>query len=622
VTFPGTAAITNTGGGTVNNILYGRYNPSTNAFTWVREVENSVPASADDVGTGIVSNGAGAIYVTGYFRNVASFPTASTALTLTSANLDDPFLVKIDGATGNAFLAGQGSGDDPTTNDRSNGVAFSTGKVWITGQYAGGLTFSPLTALASSGDGQDIFIAALADPPTITTHPSASTACSGLAVSFTVAAAGTGLTYQWQEATNSSFTTGLVTLSNTGVYTGTTSTTLNISDNTGLNGRYYRAVVTNSGGSVNSNGALLTVTSPTLPSGSATETHTAGTNNNLSYASSCGIISKVVPSGGSPVSGNITSNVWVEGSVLTYGGQPYVQRHYQITPASGSTATVTLYFSQAEFDNFNAAPGSSFNLPANSADAAGKANLRVSKFTGSSGNGTGLPGTYAGSGSLIDPPDANIVFNSTFNRWEVTFDVSGFSGFFVQTSLNVLPVNLVSFSARLANNDVQLKWQTAAETGNDHFEVEKSLDGASFISIGSRAGINGGGVKDYDWTDAGAGNLNPSKIFYRLRIISIAGAVEYSNTILVSFNKTNVTIAGVMPNPFSDKININLDLPGSGALAIKLTDITGKLLRSEYVQGHEGFSSHTITGMEKLAAGIYFLSIEFEGKQFTYKLRK
>jgi hypothetical protein len=190
VTFPGTSAITNTGGGGVNNIFYGRYNPSTNAYSWVREVENSVPASADDVGTALVSNGSGAIWVTGYFRNTTSFPTASTALTLTSASLDDPFLVKLDGATGNAIFATQGSGDDPLTNDRSNGVAYATGEnLWITGQYAGSLTFSPLSALASSGDGQDIFIAKFNEPPAHVTSvnvPSNGTYIIGQNLDFTV----------------------------------------------------------------------------------------------------------------------------------------------------------------------------------------------------------------------------------------------------------------------------------------------------------------------------------------------------------------------------------------------------------------------------------------------------
>ncbi len=42
-------------------------------------------------------------------------------------------------------------------------------------------------------------------PPVITTQPSASTVCEGSDATFTVAATGTGLTYQWQENTGSGF---------------------------------------------------------------------------------------------------------------------------------------------------------------------------------------------------------------------------------------------------------------------------------------------------------------------------------------------------------------------------------------------------------------------------------
>src|SRR6185295_19207689 len=98
------------------------------------------------------------------------------------------------------------------------------------------------------------------------------------------------------------------------------------------------------------------------------------------------------------------------------------------------------------------------NLPTGTDETAGQANARFSKFNGSSGNGTGLPSSYSGGASVIDPVDANIVWNATFSRWEITFDVSGFSGFFLQTSLFVLPVNLISFSAQKTSNDIQLKW--------------------------------------------------------------------------------------------------------------------------------------------------------------------
>src|SRR5581483_5455414 len=97
---------------------------------------------------------------------------------------------------------------------------------------------------------------------------------------------------------------------------------------------------------------------------------------------SCNIISTVQPSGANPVSGNITAKIWIESSVLSFGGTPYVARHYEITPATNATTatgTVTLYYLQSEFDAFNAAPNSLLKLPTGPSDATGIANLRIGK---------------------------------------------------------------------------------------------------------------------------------------------------------------------------------------------------------------------------------------------------
>jgi hypothetical protein len=67
-------------------------------------------------------------------------------------------------------------------------------------------------------------------------------------------------------------------------------------------------------------------------------------------------------------------------------------------------------------------------LPTGTADATGKANLRIEKRTGTSSDGTGNINTY-GTASTIDPADADIIWNATTTRWEVSFDVTGFSGF-------------------------------------------------------------------------------------------------------------------------------------------------------------------------------------------------
>ncbi|GGD82557.1 hypothetical protein GCM10011514_53270 [Emticicia aquatilis] len=94
--------------------------------------------------------------------------------------------------------------------------------------------------------------------PTITSHPTSVTTCPSSATSFSVTATD-ATSYQWQVSVNNgSFTN----LTNTSPYSGITSPTLNISNTTGLNGNQYRCVATNTQGSVNSNPATLTVSSP------------------------------------------------------------------------------------------------------------------------------------------------------------------------------------------------------------------------------------------------------------------------------------------------------------------------------------------------------------------------
>jgi Secretion system C-terminal sorting domain len=103
-------------------------------------------------------------------------------------------------------------------------------------------------------------------PVTITSQPSASTLCAGAQTSFTVGAAGTTPTYQWQESTNGGGTWNNIT--NGGVYSGATTATLTLTGVTaGMTGYQYRAVVTGAapGSTATSNAAILTVnTAPAI----------------------------------------------------------------------------------------------------------------------------------------------------------------------------------------------------------------------------------------------------------------------------------------------------------------------------------------------------------------------
>jgi hypothetical protein len=221
----------------------------------------------------------------------------------------------------------------------------------------------------------------------------------------------------------------------------------------------------------------------------------------IATASGCRIIATVTPQGASPVSGSVTAKTWIESAVPTYAGLPFVARHYEITPATNAataTGRVTLYFSQQEFDDFNNQPASTFDLPTGPSDASGIANLRVAKYSGTSGDGTGLPGTYSSGAVELNPADNDIVWNASLSRWEVSVDVTGFSGFIIQTSNNPLPLKLLSFTGQLVNTNALLTWKTDGEINTKEFMVERSLDNTSFTAIGTVAAENIAGIHQYN----------------------------------------------------------------------------------------------------------------------------
>ncbi len=93
----------------------------------------------------------------------------------------------------------------------------------------------------------------VSDPASLTSQPNSNAVCEGTDVSFSVAATGTNITYQWQVSTD-----GGITYSN---ITGATSSTLSLSNiNAAMNNNRYRAVLFScSATGLNSNEAVLTV---------------------------------------------------------------------------------------------------------------------------------------------------------------------------------------------------------------------------------------------------------------------------------------------------------------------------------------------------------------------------
>jgi hypothetical protein len=317
------------------------------------------------------------------------------------------------------------------------------------------------------------------------------------------------------------------------------------------------------------------------------------------YNPDCELMAQVSPSGVSQVAGIVNAQVWIDN---TNGN--YTKRHTQITPvnnATTATATVTLYYTQQEFLDFNAANPSALPMPTSSLDVASIPNLRVQKLSGVSSNGSGTPNSYPSSVPVTIVP-SSVTWNADSVYWAVTFDVAGFSGFFLNTNplSTPLPVNFKSFNAFAASEWNELAWTMGNVNEKGSFEVMHSLDGSTFETIGTVASNNNG---SYTFK-----HTTPTALeIYRIKFTDASGKAYYSNTQMVQRkDKSNLAVL-LYPNPVSQNtsLKVNVMNPSVAGVSYSITDVLGKTVSGGTIET-TGNSSITVQiDITSLAAGVY-----------------
>jgi hypothetical protein len=322
-----------------------------------------------------------------------------------------------------------------------------------------------------------------------------------------------------------------------------------------------------------------------------------GSTTNGFVVSGCRVIAQVTPSGAAPVSGSVQAKAFVEEAVIPAGAVQFVQRHYDILPASNAgsaTAKIKLFFLQSEFDAFNSSV-SGPKLPASPSDGSGKANLLVVQYHGTSA--TGQPGSYSGSITTIDPTDSDVSWNGDLSRWEISFDVTGFSGFFI-SNVDPLPLKLIRFSAKKAENTTTLEWVTAEEANTSHFEIYRSSDVRNWVLLPEQPAAMGSGGHRYSATDYHpATGLN----YYRLKMVDTDGSFAWSQ--IVSADHGNAVPIRVYPNPATTVLQLEMAGVLSGNAAL-ISSNGVEVIKADLKNGR------TSLPVGDLPKGIYLLRVQ------------
>jgi len=143
-------------------------------------------------------------------------------------------------------------------------------------------------------------------------------------------------------------------------------------------------------------------------------------------------------------------------------------------------------------------------------------------------------------------------------------------------SCNALPISLTKFNVQKKNDDVAISWETASETNNDYFTLERSTDGKIWESIFTCKGAeNSTEINIYSFIDK---DVETGILYYRLKQTDFNGDYIYSDVRSIRISNSDLEFT-VYPNP-TNYYNVNIVVSGKKdeKIILEVSDNIGKVI--------------------------------------------
>jgi len=168
----------------------------------------------------------------------------------------------------------------------------------------------------------------------------------------------------------------------------------------------------------------------------------------------------------------------------------------------------------------------------------------------------------------------------------------------------IVPVELVSFSAKALGNEVELNWQTATEINNKGFEIYRNGNKIAFI--------DGKGTttekQDYSFIDE---NLKSGIYNYRLNQLDFDGTQEVIGELTVYLTlPEKFSLDQNYPNPFNPSTTINFSVPSSEFVTLKVYDVLGNEIETLVNEEKPAGKYEVDFNAVELSSGIYFYMLQ------------
>ena len=179
------------------------------------------------------------------------------------------------------------------------------------------------------------------------------------------------------------------------------------------------------------------------------------------------------------------------------------------------------------------------------------------------------------------------------------------------------------FTVKKENNDAALKWTTVSETKNDHFDIERSIDGINFTKVGTVAGNGTTSLtKNYAFNDPLI-NVSAKVLYYRLRIVDLDGKSTFSQVLALRIDgSVVVNNMTVYPNPFTSHIKLQLYSAKEENSTVRFFSMTGQEVLKRNITLLPGDNIVIVKDLETIAPGMYVMEFRTASGAVTQRIIK
>jgi len=201
---------------------------------------------------------------------------------------------------------------------------------------------------------------------------------------------------------------------------------------------------------------------------------------------------------------------------------------------------------------------------------------------------------------------------------------------------NPLPVEMAAFEGAVAERGVKLTWETASETNNAGFEVQRRVEDAR--APGARKRTDG--LEDGAWVKIGFVDSNTDgtttnaqsyafadvdlpytadSLRYRLRQVDVDGSETLTDPVTVERSVERVELRKTFPNPVRSQVTVRFAVPERQTVRLQLYDVLGRQVQTG-IRGEADGRQERKMDVSELPTGTYFLRLVTEGDTHTKKL--